>query len=223
MNRYSLSIPKKDFSDFFKIEPEVNYKARYNIAPTQECLVIDQNGSLVSDFFWGNTPEWANGKTLSQKQIGIDIQKADSILKRSKKCIIPADGFYLWKLIGKNEKIPFRFTQKTYEPFALAAIQESYENNSENMITIFRILFDTNHPENEYYKSSFPLIITLDKLEDWLNSDASSIQKFAEVSRSLQYESYSVTPQIENAQLDNPQLIHHIPPANQKGNYTLFD
>ncbi|RFB34146.1 SOS response-associated peptidase [Brevibacillus sp. VP] len=59
--------------------------------------------------------------------------KAETILEKpafknllvSKRCIIPADGFYEWKKVGKAKQ-PMRILMKTGEPFAFAGLFDTW-------------------------------------------------------------------------------------------------
>jgi putative SOS response-associated peptidase YedK len=110
---------------------------RYNIAPTQDILVIRtvdgkrQYGPLR----WGLIPAWS--KEPKSPYLLINARSEEAATKplfrsamKTRRCLIPADGFYEWKKEGK-QKLPFHFTLKTDEPFALAGLWERWEPKGE--------------------------------------------------------------------------------------------
>ena len=84
---------------------EPDWDPRYNIAPTQPIPVIRQNPkepvrelSLVR---WGLIPSWAKDPSIAARMINARSETAatkpafrDAL--KSRRCLIPADGFYEW-------------------------------------------------------------------------------------------------------------------------------
>jgi len=110
--RYSLSKSKIELEERFQAEMLTDFKPRYNIAPTQLVPVVtSQSPKGFSFFYWGITPEFGRNKPVSQKLINA---KAESVHQKmtfkssfkQRRCIIPADGFYEWKKLGKKTSIP---------------------------------------------------------------------------------------------------------------------
>jgi putative SOS response-associated peptidase YedK len=109
--RYRLSRRKQIIGEHFDaVSGEEDWTARYNIAPTQPIPVIRQNPkepvrelSLVR---WGLIPSWAKGLSVAAKMINARSETAatkpafrDAL--KSRRCLIPADGFYEWVRTGK--------------------------------------------------------------------------------------------------------------------------
>ena len=79
-------------------------RPRYNVAPTQAVpVLLNRNDQKVLvDVRWGLVPAWAKDPTIGNKLINA---RAESVADkpsfrrsfRSKRCLIPADGFYEWK------------------------------------------------------------------------------------------------------------------------------
>ena len=104
--RYRLSRRKQIIGEHFDaVSGEEDWTARYNIAPTQPIPVIRQNPkepvrelSLVR---WGLIPSWAKDLSVAAKMINARSETAatkpafrDAL--KSRRCLIPADGFYEW-------------------------------------------------------------------------------------------------------------------------------
>jgi putative SOS response-associated peptidase YedK len=103
--RYRLSRRKQIVEEYFdSISGESeDWSPRYNIEPTQPIPVIRQNPkepvrelSLVR---WGLIPSWAKDSSAAAKMSNARSETAatkpafrDAL--KSRKCLIPADGFY---------------------------------------------------------------------------------------------------------------------------------
>ena len=86
---------------------EIEDRPRYNIAPTQPVVIVRKEQGTKTRHFrtmrWGLIPSWAKdisigNKTLNARSETVTTTPAfrDSILR--KRCLIPADGFYEWRL-----------------------------------------------------------------------------------------------------------------------------
>src|SRR5580700_9057620 len=103
---YRLSRRKQMIEEYFaSVSGEDDWTPRYNIAPTQPVLIIRQNPkeprrelSLVR---WGLIPSWA--KDMSGAAMMINARSETAATKpafrdplTSRRCLVPADGFYEW-------------------------------------------------------------------------------------------------------------------------------
>src|SRR5262245_2760529 len=132
IERYSITAPADRVRERFSVDVPAFYRARYNAAPTQLLPVITSTAPQgLSHFYWGTSPEWSKNKTLSEKIINLRNESLDEkpALKRAMmrtRCIVPADGFYAWKKVGKKTSIPYRFTLASQELFSFAGIWEEF-------------------------------------------------------------------------------------------------
>src|ERR687885_1377623 len=85
---------------FVTTVPEVH--ARYNIAPTQPVLAVANNHADRFEFFhWGLIPSWAKDPSIGSRMINARLETvaekpAFAKAFRSRRCLLPADGFYEW-------------------------------------------------------------------------------------------------------------------------------
>ncbi len=115
--------------------------SRYNIAPTQEILVMPQciSGSVpkMETMRWGLVPAWADSLTSGYTLINA---RSESLAEKptykqalsQRRCIILADGYYEWQSppagSPKNtKKLPFWIHGYNDEPLAFAGLWA--ENN----------------------------------------------------------------------------------------------
>jgi putative SOS response-associated peptidase YedK len=115
------------------------FGARYNIAPTQEVLVVRADPSdghrAAAMMRWGLVPSWskdakgaagppminARSETLAEKPM---FRTA----VRRRRCLIPADGFYEWQAApGGGKKQPYYIHRPDGGPFAFAGLWETWK------------------------------------------------------------------------------------------------
>ena len=135
--RYKLTAKERWLSDFFNLDPEdVDWAARWNVAPTQEVATIRQDRKEPRRKFglmrWGLIPYWAKDASIGAKTINAMSETAAEKpffreAMRKRRCLIPADGFYEWKQIGPKRRQPYIIGLLDDGLFAFAGLWESWK------------------------------------------------------------------------------------------------
>lgn len=230
--RYSLTASKEELLKRFPgIEFTDHYSPRYNAAPSQLLPVVtNENPEGFSFFYWGTAPKWSRNKTISRKLINAEKEELNEKPSYRKalvknRCLIPADGFYGWKSVGKKSRIPYRIILKQASPFFMAGLWEEYQDESDEIIHTFSII---TTPANELVADiipRMPAILSPDHESAWLNLH-NSLRSLLEMLKPLppdQMSMYTVSPMIDSNQLDLPSMVKPAPPVDQFGNFTLFN
>ncbi|AMQ57431.1 SOS response-associated peptidase [Algoriphagus sanaruensis] len=228
--RYSLSKSKIELEERFQAEMLTDFKPRYNIAPTQLVPVITSDSPKgFSFFYWGITPDFGQNKPVAQKLINARAETIHEKISfkssfQKRRCLIPADGFYEWKRLGKKTKIPYRFTLRDEETFAFAGIWEEYENvNGESNHTFLILTTSPNEVVDEIH-DRMPVILSREEEKKWLDkytSESDLLEMLNPLAPELMV-SYTVSPLVNSVQNDSPGIIRKTSPMDQFGNYTLF-
>jgi putative SOS response-associated peptidase YedK len=231
IDRYSITASASQVSGRFSVDVPEFYVARYNASPTRLLPVITSNSPQgVSLFYWGTAPEWAKNKTLGEKFINLrgEYFTEKPTLKKSlrtQRCIVPADGFYGWKKVGKKTSIPYRFVLKSAEMFSFAGLWEEFEDTEGQQIQTFTIITIPSDNLVSIIQERMPVILSPASEKVWLEKSSEEEQLIAILSTSdtkaMSY--YPVSPRISEKDVDVPSLIIPTPPADQHGNLTLFD
>ncbi|MFC3880701.1 SOS response-associated peptidase [Algoriphagus namhaensis] len=228
--RYSLGKDKKDLEERFQAEMLAEFNPRYNIAPTQLVPVItSQSPKGFSFFYWGITPDFGKNKPVSQKLINAKAETVDQKISfkssfKSRRCIIPADGFYEWKRLGKKTKIPYRFALADQGLFSFAGIWEEYETLNGDVQHTFLVLTTSPNSLVSEVHDRMPVILNREDEKKWLDNYSSpeelkALLKPYEEDKMI---SFTVSPSVNSVQNDYPSLLKKASPADQHGNYTLF-
>lgn len=228
--RYSLSKSKIELEERFQAEMLVDFKPRFNIAPTQLVPVItSESPKGFSFFYWGITPDFAKNKPVSQKFINAKAETVNEKISfkssfEKRRCLVPADGFYEWKKLGKKTKVPYRFTLANDEAFSFAGIWEEYENDKGEINHTFLILTtEPNRLVSEVH-DRMPVILAKDDEKKWLDkySSEANLLKMLTTYSADDMLNYTVSPMVNQVQNDSPGIIRKTSPMDQFGNYTLF-
>lgn len=228
--RYSLSKSKIELEERFQAEMLADFKPRYNVAPTQLVPVITSDSPKgFSFFYWGITPDFGQNKPVSQKLINAKAETVHEKISfknsfQQRRCLIPADGFYEWKRLGKKTKIPYRFTLREEEIFSFAGIWEEYETVTGEIQHTFLILTTSPNEVVADVHDRMPLILSRESEKKWLDkysSEAELMNLLKPYPAELML-NYTVSPLVNSVQNDSPGIIRRTSPMDQFGNYTLF-
>jgi putative SOS response-associated peptidase YedK len=106
------------------------HEPRFNVAPTQRVPVVVRSEDDVElrRMRWGLVPHWARNdakaafKMINAKAETLPEKPAYRGLVRSHRCLIPADGFYEWRVGEDGRKEPVRFTLADGALFGFAGL-----------------------------------------------------------------------------------------------------
>ena len=230
-SRYSISLSKDALEKRYSVKATTDYRPRYNAAPSQLLPVIANTApETISYFYWGQIPDWSKNKTISEKLIhaNIELMGQKISFKRNvetRRCLVPADGFYIWKSLGRKSKIPFRVILNSGEAFSFAGIWEEYQDENDLNVVTFKILTTAANPVVGEIQNFMPVMLTSENEKSWLNNQLSVEELLAMLDTypGDKMTKFTVSPKINSAEIDEPSLLQAAPAADQFGNYSLFD
>ena len=159
-----------------------NYPLRWNAAPSQELLVIRRNhrtgGVSLDPLRWELIPNWCNDPTGGRKPINAKCETVRDLPSfreayRTRRCIVPVDGFFEWKAIkGQRAKQPYAIAMKDSSPFGLAGIWENWkELTSGESIRTFAIITTNSNELVADIHDRMPVILAPGDYDRWLGPE----------------------------------------------------
>ena len=179
----------EEYFDCASDEPD--WAPRYNIAPTQPVLVIRQNPKVpfreLSLMRWGLIPSWAKDASGAAHMINARSETASTKpafrdALKSRRCLIPADGFYEWQRTGKAKQ-PFCFEVNHGELFAFAGLWERWKNPSGEWVKTCSILTTTPNAVTAPVRDRMPVILGPDAYELWLDPGMQNVEAASDLLR----------------------------------------
>jgi putative SOS response-associated peptidase YedK len=193
-------------------------------------VITNKNRSEFSFFQWGFIPNWSLNDSVALNLINA---RAETIFTKapfkesikSKRCLIPADGFFEWKKEGKA-KVPYRITLNSDEAFSLAGIWDSWERPSDGEIinTFTIITTSANRLVNELH-DRMPVILPKPIEEHWLD-DRLKENDLVDLMRPFdadQMHMYKVNKIVNSVQYNIPECIQVAPKIYPGESFSLFD
>lgn len=128
--RFTSTAEAAALAERFAARLPDDYRVRFNVAPAQRVVAIrvEEDGERLAELLrWGLVPHWAKDPNVGYKMINaraetVREKPAYRSLLKAHRCLIPADGFYEWRVGPDGKKQPVRFTLADDEPFAFAGL-----------------------------------------------------------------------------------------------------
>jgi len=231
VNRYSLAATAEQLAERYSIEISPAYQPNYNASPSQLLPIITNTGPQgLSFFYWGLAPQWAKNKTISEKLINArtELFAEKPVMKKNlmqRRCLVPADGFYGWKKVGKKAMIPYRLVLKSRELFSMAGLWEEYDDEQGESFHTFSII---TVPSNELISpmaERMPVIIEQSREKKWLSGETSESDLISMLIglAAIKMDAYTISPRVNSIAVNDAALLLPAPASDQFGNLSLFD
>ena len=131
--RFTQRFSWREVHDFLNLTgPALNLRPRYNVAPGQDVAAVRSgtDGRRLSMLRWGLIPAWSRKPNIGYALINARAETVASkpsfrAAYRSRRCLIPADGFYEWARQG-SMKQPYLIGLKDGGPMAFAGLWEHW-------------------------------------------------------------------------------------------------
>jgi len=226
--RSSISKTEKQLeerfgSSFYSEDLErYNPIPNFNVAPSHILpVILNSDSNHFNPLRWGFIPSWAKDINISYKMINARIETVmeKSTFKKSfasKRCLVPADGFYEWKKSGSH-KTPYRIIRKDEGLFAFAGIWSSWTSPDGNIIQSFTILTQKPNSLVADIHDRMPVILQKEQEELWLSDDVNpeDLLEMIEPYPSELMDAYPVSDRVNKVTNNDASLIDRIKPQQK--------
>src|SRR5262249_50443175 len=143
---------------------------RYNIAPTQDVpVIVHKDTNLLEMMRWGLIPHWANADKIPTRMFNA---RAETITEKvsfnrllpSKRCIVPASGYYEWQKTEGKGKQPFYIHDENDEYLPFAGLYTTWKNPEGKEIHSFTIITTAPTVNLQQIHDRMPVILGLQAL-----------------------------------------------------------
>lgn len=178
--RSSLHDDPTNILERFSLPPTLRgFAPHYNIAPTQLQWTIsrdDERAPIARQMKWGLVPSWAADPSIGNRMINA---RAESLSTRrafresfqTRRCLILADGYYEWKVVGKS-KVPFYFRLNDGRAFGLAGLWDRWERG-DTVLETCTVITTYSSPQAATIHDRMPVLLVDDATKWWLDDSAS--------------------------------------------------
>lgn len=152
----------------------IEFPDNYNVAPGQEMPVIvrGEQEHVLEYMTWGIVPSWSKTpdtklKLINARREGLLEKTMWKRLVSTKRCIVPARGFYEWKKVG-DKKYPYYITPKKGDVLSFAGLWDYWHDGKGNDLYTYTIITTTPNLEMSKIHDRMPVILDKNKMDMWL-------------------------------------------------------
>jgi putative SOS response-associated peptidase YedK len=191
--------------------PELSFEPRYNIAPSQDVLVIADfgNGPEARMLSWGLIPSWSSDGRgfINARSETLEEKRSFSESFRFRRCLIPADGFFEWKRRGK-ERRPY-YIQSVHEgPMMFAGVWDTWRGRGGAITSCAIITTPANDLIGELH-DRMPAILVPEFQDAWLDPRTSRTELLQMLTpfSSAEMKMHPVSNRVNSVNNDSPELV----------------
>jgi putative SOS response-associated peptidase YedK len=134
--RFTITHPNEAIAGLFEAVPgnDLPPNPNYNVCPTNPVAVVtSEAGRRLRTMRWGFIPAWYKAPNdgpliINARADTVATKPAFRDAVRSRRCILPASGFYEWSEGDKGARLPWYFTRTDGQPMALAGIWQRWQD-----------------------------------------------------------------------------------------------
>lgn len=174
--RFTLSTPAAAVAETFGLAEVPDLEPRYNVAPSQLVAVVglkpDGRTRGLAKLRWGFVPSWASDPSAGPRPINAKAETVStkppfSHAFRTKRCLIPADGFFEWATVG-GRKVAHHFRLRSGGPMALAGVWDVWHRKGQPTVLSCAVITVPANDLVRPFHERMPAILTPDLFDRWL-------------------------------------------------------
>ena len=231
--------------DSVAASPDPEPAPDYNVAPTKAVYaVLSRDGRDGEDdgqgparqlrvVRWGLVPGWAKDVSIGSRLINA---RSETVAEKPafrrafarRRCLLPADGYYEWMVLGggeatdkpgKKAKQPYFIHRADGGPLAFAGLYELWRDKSvpdedpAAWLWSATIITTTAPDELGEIHDRMPMVIPPESWADWLNpanSDVADLQALLAPAMVSGLASYPVSTEVNAVRNNGPHLVDEI-------------
>jgi putative SOS response-associated peptidase YedK len=211
-----VGCDKERIAERFGIDPaQVPFAGRYNVAPTQPVMsIVDGPGRKMDVLQWGLVPSWAKelpagGGLINARAETIAEKPSFRHAFRTRRCLVPADGFYEWRRDGRV-KIPTYVRLRSKDPFAFAGIWEKWVGPGGREIRTCAIITTEPNALMKPIHNRMPVILKPKDEQEWLALGTSDVGRLLGMLRPYpveEMEAYEVSRFVNSPTNDSAECV----------------
>lgn len=197
------------------VPPGFTINKGYSIAPGQYIVIVrPERDQRVADVaYWGLIPGWVKDPNAFSKPINARAETLEekptfrTAFKR-KRCLVPASGFYEWKVEGKGKQ-PFYIHPAEGDVFAFAGLMEDWHGPNGEQMTSACIITTEPNTLMAGIHNRMPVILPREAWPLWLDPAAQTreLRPLLVPYPEELMAAYRVSPAVGNVKNDGPELL----------------
>ncbi len=208
--------------EFHVAHPWWRFAASFNVSPARNVPVIrsyddESEGVMLR---WGLVPDWAEGDAARACATHASAENINgsSLVRgpwsRGQRCIVPAFGFYGWKMTPERFRQPYFIRLVNREVFGIAALWDrTIRKDDDDVIegcAMLTVAPNRLMAEVSSTATFMPAILHREDYETWLNAPAAAARSILRTYPQDKIVAHAISPRINSLRYDDAGLIESI-------------
>ena len=226
--RFLQRFSRAEAAAFFGLDgPTPNLRPRYNLAPSQPAAVVrvEAGTRRLAMLRWGLVPEWATDPRIGYRLVNA---RAETVATKpafrgafaSRRCLVPADGFYEWRRAGAVRE-PWLVAPRGEGLMAFAGLWERWrvpegvalpgplaERRPGEALETFTILTTRANATMRALHPRMPVILAPEAFTPWLSGGKVALGPAPEARLAM----YPVDARVNSPRVDDPGCVVPVAP-----------
>lgn len=216
--RFALTLPPDAVAGWFDASLKAKFETpRYNICPTQliPVCVSHEGQRLITTMRWGFIPHWYTSPSdgpllINARSETIAEKPAFKSAVQTRRCLIPASGFFEWYRDKSKPKEPWYITAKEAEMMVFAGIWQAWTSpEGVRHVTCALVTGDASKPISDIHHRE-PITLSSDAFGLWLGEEGVGASKVMTPAGEGFFKMHRVDPKVNSARHDEVDLIKPI-------------
>jgi putative SOS response-associated peptidase YedK len=225
-SRYFRRSDKQKIAEHFRVRGDLSElvfeRANYNVASSTFQPVIRNDKETgereIVLMRWGLMPHYVRDPA-SFKGFATINARAESVLTaptwrvpiQRHRCIVPADGFYEWKMVAPKVKQPYAFAMQDSAPFAFAGLWDAWKDPEGEWLQSYSIITTTANELMAPVHDRMPVILKPTGYSRWLDCGLSEEELPLDLLRPFNPAAMQATPAnplVSNISNNGPEMLN---------------
>lgn len=213
--RFAITLPNDAMARLFDatLSNDLPGVENYNVCPTNAVASVTSVGGVrrVQPMRWGFVPSWydtpaAGPLVINARSETIATKPAFREAIRSRRCLIPADGYFEWTKDKDGTRLPWYIRRKNQQPLVFAGLWQEWERDGERLRTC-AIVTCAAGPELTAIHHREPVLLAPDAFSLWLGEDGHGAAVLMRPCQPSTMEWFRVARDVNSNRASGPRLI----------------
>lgn len=216
--RFSITQPTDAMARLFDATPSNDLPPvpNYNVCPTNDVATVVAGDGVrrLMAMRWGFIPTWyktpTDGPLLINARAETIAQKpAFAEACRTRRCLIPADGFYEWTKDEGGARLPWYLYRSDKQVMVFAGVWQHWRMGDQDLTTCAIVTTAANDRLSAIHKRQ-PLILNPDQWALWLGEAGHGAARLMRAGPEDQVDFYRVDVAVNSNRASGPDLTKQI-------------
>lgn len=194
------------------------FHSRYNIAPTTIVPLVRTRKAgppELAGVRWGLIPAWTKPDVPVRPLVNVRAETLVTRFRgalRSRRCILPASGFYEWETLGARKQ-PWYFALREGGAFGLAGIWDTWRGSDGLALETCAVITTSPNRVLEPIHNRMPVMLTPEQCRAWLDTQLAdtAVEPLLAAAPDDAIVAMKVGPAVSSVRNDGPECIAAAP------------